>query len=153
VPPCGEPNEPGSCTPPGVGGEKSLGVGVGACVAVARGEPDAACQNPMKASALSIAATMRNDQFERRTRDRAPFMAISLLQVDRSQSIVPSWATCDADGAKSGVGTLQILYDLGEPATNGAKFDVPAWRRAYSTQRSGVEARRESPEARKRRRL
>jgi hypothetical protein len=30
----------------------------------------------MNASALKIAATMRNDQFERRTRERVPLIAI-----------------------------------------------------------------------------
>src|SRR5262245_58599535 len=44
----------------------------------------------MKARALRIAATMRNDQFERRTRDCALLMAVSLLQEDVSQAIVSS---------------------------------------------------------------
>jgi hypothetical protein len=61
-----------------VGGEKPLGVGVDA--EALRGAPDAACQNPTKASALRIAAMMRSDQFERRTRERALPIAISLLQ-------------------------------------------------------------------------
>jgi hypothetical protein len=43
----------------------------------------------MKASALRIAATMRNDQFERRIRKRAPLIAILLLQRAMSQAIVP----------------------------------------------------------------
>jgi hypothetical protein len=56
---------------------------------------------------------IRSDQFERRTRGRALLMAVSFLQGDVSQAIVPSCAASGAGRARSGVGTLQILYDPG----------------------------------------